>query len=669
MAIPGNKNVTIQPGYPLLTGANKMADGYNFAVEADEEARVCLLLYRKRAKEPFYEFVFDQKYRTGRIFSVFMKKLNVANLEYNFKINDKIQLDPCAFAISGREQFGAAWDADPHKVRCGFLPEEPFDWSGEGEKDQEVSEKSLCVDYENMILYKVHVRGYTKQMKLPAGKKGTFAGLTEMIPYWKELGINAVELMPAYEFLEVSREEEPEGMVSRKNKKDQVNFWGYTDGYYFAPKSAYCATKEPEKEFCQMVKAFHQAGIACIMEIYFPVKTSPLMALQALQFWKCYYHVDGFHVLGEGAPLDLIMKDGVLAGTKIMAVGMDTGALYQGNIPKHRSFAEYNLGFLQDMRRFLKSDEDMVPAVQYRIRHNPDDHGVINYITCQDGFTLNDLVSYNYKHNEANGEENNDGCSYNYSWNCGVEGQSRKVVIRHMRERQMRAAFAMMLFSQGVPMIYGGDEIGNSQDGNNNAYCQDNPVGWIDWRGLKRNASLLEFVKKAIAFRKAHPILHARGAMKEADYLGKGFPDMSFHGERAWFCNTENTSRMIGMMLCGEYAQQEDGKCDEFLYIAYNFHWEDRQMALPNLPEGMQWKKVMDTGDLTGNGFYGEEGAVFTRTVEIGPRTVVILKGVPIPKESGGTKNSKSKEKNRKPKTKSATADRRLDVNAPVASL
>lgn len=244
---------------------------------------------------------------------------------------------------------------------------------------------------------------------------------------------------------------------------------------------------------------------------------------------------------------------------------------------------------------------------------------MINYITCQDGFTLNDLVSYNYKHNEANGEGNNDGCSYNYSWNCGIEGPSRKQWIRQMRERQMRAAFAMLLFSQGVPMIYGGDEIGNSQEGNNNAYCQDNPIGWIDWRGLRKNASMLAFVKKTVALRKAHPVLHMNESMKEADYLGKGFPDLSFHGERAWFCNMENTSRMIGMMLCGEYARQADGTGDDFLYVGFNFHWETRSMALPNLPEGMEWKKVMDTGDLTCDGFYGENGQVYERSVEVGP--------------------------------------------------
>ena len=434
--IPGNKSVVVTYGYPLLLGVTQMADGYNFAVEAEEDSEVYLLLYRKRGREPFYELLLDEKYRTGRIFSVFMKKLNVTNLEYNFKINGEIYLDPCASRISGREHFGAAWEEDPHKVRCGFWSGNGYDWG---------DEKAPETDFGDMILYKVHVRGYTRQAKLPTGLRGTFSGLVQMIPYWQELGINTVELMPAYEFMEVVPPKEPDGLVSQKGKKDEVNYWGYGNGLYFAPKSAYCATRDPHREFCDMIRAFHKAGIGCIMEMYFPAEVNPLMALRAVQFWKQNYHVDGFHILGEGAPLDLIMKDGLLAGTKIMAEGMDTAALYKNRRPGKRCFAEYNLGFLQDMRRFLKSDEDMVPAVQYRIRHNPDDHGVINYITCQDGFTLNDLVSYNYKHNEANGEGNNDGCSYNYSWNCGIEGPSRKQWIRQMRERQMRAAFSLSL--------------------------------------------------------------------------------------------------------------------------------------------------------------------------------------------------------------------------------
>jgi glycogen operon protein len=273
----------------------------------------------------------------------------------------------------------------------------------------------------------------------------------------------------------------------------------------------------------------------------------------------------------------------------------------------------------------------MVEKAMWHIRSNHNDHAVVNYIVGHDGFTLNDLVSYNYRHNEENGEENRDGSSYNYSWNCGVEGPTRKQSVKRIRERQMRNAIFMLLLSQGVPLLYGGDEIGNSQEGNNNAWCQDNPIGWIDWKGLKKNEALLKFVKKAIAFRKAHPILHTAKEMKESDYLAKGFPDISFHGERAWYVNRENTSRLFGVMYYGAYSgREETGQTpaqEDFVYVAYNFHWEKRSLALPNLPEGLCWEKIADTGETAPEGCFYEKGRIYHKSVETGPRTIVVLVG------------------------------------------
>ena len=362
-----------------------------------------------------------------------------------------------------------------------------------------------------------------------------------MIPYWKELGVNTLELMPAYEFPEVpsvKQEGEKEYITDRK-ENDRVNYWGYASGYYLSPKRAYCAEDNVQNEVRDFVKALHKAGMECIMEFYFPGETNPFAALRALQFWKTYYHIDGFHIQGEGVPAELILRDGILSDTKIMMPGYDFSGFYGGKEPKRRVLAEYNRSFLEDMRRFLKSDEGMAEGASWHVRRNSNYNGVVNFMTCQDGFTLYDLVSYNYKHNEENGENNEDGSSYNYSWNCGIEGNTRKLAVRQMRERQMRNAFLMMTLSQGVPMIYAGDETGNSQEGNNNAWCQDNPVGWTDWKGLKRNDSLFQFVKNALAFRAAHPILHMPKELKGIDYLAKGFPDISFHGERAWYVSYE----------------------------------------------------------------------------------------------------------------------------------
>ena len=337
--------------------------------------------------------------------------------------------------------------------------------------------------------------------------------------------------------------------------------------------------------------------------------------------------MDGFHLSGEGVPMKLILRDKLLADTKLMFPGVDMDSAFYGEPHLYRNVAEYNDSFQRDMRRFLKSDEDTIQGAAYYIKRNPDDHSAVNYMTSQDGFTLMDLVSYNYKHNEANGEDNNDGSSYNFSWNCGVEGPSRKTAVRQMREKQVRNAFLFMLLSQGVPMLYGGDEFGNSQEGNNNAYCQDNAVGWIDWKSYRKNIGIYQFVKAAIAFRKAHPILHIDKELRGVDYKTKGCPDISFHGERAWYLNTDNTCRLLGVMYCGAYAKREDGTKDDFIYVGYNLHWETRKIALPNLPGGIKWKKAADTSDMSGCGFYEEMQEQDEKTIEIPPRTIVVLVG------------------------------------------
>lgn len=617
--MPSHKITRIEKGFPIFLGANKIRNGYNFALEVQKGIEASLVLYRKRAKQPTQEIPLTEEYRSGEIRSIFLPDFPAEEYEYNYRINGKIVQDPCTYAIHGRERFGVLpKEGDEHRIRCGFLKEEFYDWEGDD---------GLDVPYQDMILYKVHVRGYTKQYKLPAKEKGTFAGLGEMIPYWKDLGINAVELMPAYEFFEILPEEEKTGMVTEKRREGKVNFWGYMPGYYFAPKSAYCATDNPQREFCDFIKKLHKAGIACIMEMYFPAEINGVIALRTLQFWKLYYHVDGFHLSGEGVPMKLILRDKLLADTKLMFPGVDMDSAFHGEPHLYRNVAEYNDSFQRDMRRFLKSDEDTIQGAAYYIKRNPDDHSAVNYMTSQDGFTLMDLVSYNYKHNEANGEDNNDGSSYNFSWNCGVEGPSRKTAVRQMREKQVRNAFLFMLLSQGIPMLYGGDEFGNSQEGNNNAYCQDNAVGWIDWKSYRKNIGIYQFVKAAIAFRKAHPILHIDKELRGVDYKTKGCPDISFHGERAWYLNTDNTCRLLGVMYCGAYAKREDGTKDDFIYVGYNLHWETRKIALPNLPGGIKWKKAADTSDMSGCGFYEEMQEQDEKTIEIPPRTIVVLVG------------------------------------------
>ncbi len=606
-------------GNPLLMGACRVPEGYQFTVEAPEEAEVSLLLYGEEEKKPRMEISLDGEYAVGNVRTVLLPGFSPRGMAYNFKINGEIRTDPWAFRLLGTEKFGKSFPEDPHQIRCGFFPEEPLDWEGDVSPD---------ISFDSCILYKIHVRGYTMQRKMSPSQKGTFSGLIQMIPYWQELGINALELMPACEFPETGSPGTSSGLIRYRRREERVNYWGYVPGYYFAPKRSYCAGKEPEKEFASFVRALHQAGIACIMEMFFPEHISPMLSLRALQFWKLYYHVDGFHLTGQGVNRELILRDPVIAGSFLLLDGdIPAGEIYGNRAPVRRTLARYSPGFMQDMRRFIKSDEGMVASAGWHMRENSPFYGVVNYLASQNGFTLYDAVSYNYRHNEANGEDNRDGMSSNYSWNCGVEGPTRKVSVKRLREQQLRNAFFLLLLSQGVPMIYGGDEFGNSQQGNNNAWCQDNPLGWVDWKAEVKNKSLLSFVKEAIAFRKAHPALHQSRELTGGDPKGTGIPDISFHGEFAWYLNQDNDSRLLGVMINGSYAQREDGTPDDFLFIACNFHWEKRKVALPALPGERVWRKAADTADWKGDSCFGISPEICEKQLEILPRAVVVLLG------------------------------------------
>lgn len=615
------KERQIKTGVPELLGVTKRNGGYNFAVEAPMNAQVSLLLYRKGETRPENEILLTQKYRTGEVVSVFIPRLSGRNYEYNYKVNDVIVQDPYARKIVGRRKFGEPVDPlDVHRVRCGFWDGKEEEWS---ESDRE------SIPYEDMILYKVHVRGYTKSPRLKGRFRGTFRGLQERIPYWKDLGINTIELMPAYEFWEVPVPAALENgkTVRTRQGKGGLNFWGYIDGYYFAPKASYAASSNPIQEFQELVAKLHEAGIDLIMEFYFSKMVNPMTVLDVLHFWKQAYHVDGFHLLGDGVWTDLVLRDPLLRKTKVIVAGYNSYEVYPDGAPKVRSAAISHFEFEQVMRRLLKSDEDMMGRAVQLIRENPDTHGVINYMASQDGFTMMDMVSYDYRHNEENGENNRDGSSYNYSWNCGVEGPTRRKAVRQLRMQQLKNAFLLLLLSQGTPMIYGGDEFGNSQDGNNNAYCQDNPTGWVDWGAFRKNEKLYQFVKEALAFRRRHPILHCKEKFQGNDYLSCGFPDISFHGQRAWYCNMENTCRSVGIMYCGAYVDKEPAK---FLYVAYNFHWESQEFALPNVPKDVNWYLAADTSDTEGSGFLPEGEEVLLkerRTFEVKPRRILVLLG------------------------------------------
>ena len=609
--MPSSK-LHIVPGNPEILGATVSGTTCNFALEAREDAAVSLLLYENHMKEPTAVFELGEDYRTGSVFSAEVSSFDPSSFDYNFLLNGKVVIDPCARKIVGRERFGVAPSPeDPHEVRCGFLREGSFSWNGE---------KAVQKDFSNMVLYKLHVRGYTKtNIAIPAKERGTFAGLGRMISYLVDLGVNAVELMPCYEFAECPTSPSSGEMVNVKAASGKINFWGYGPGNYFAPKASYAATRDASLEVCSLVKAMHQAGIAVLMEFFFPNGIDPKTALSALHFWRLTYHVDGFHLLGDPLVASLAVKDALLSDTVLFAPLEFPPEDIIRKIPS-RTYGVYHSAFLEDMRRFLKSDEGLVDSVRYRFSRWDKNFGTVNYMAFQDGFTLLDMVSYNYRHNEDNGEGGQDGSSANYSWNCGVEGPTRKASIRALRQVQLRNAFALTILSRGIPLIYAGDEFGNSQKGNNNAYCQDNALGWVDWKGSGRFDWLRDFVKQLIAFRKAHPILRMNVG-EERSYGGRGFPSISFHGERAWFCNNESSSRLLGILYAGSCAGEE-----EYLYLAFNFYWEEKDIALPTLGKGDIWRVLMCTSQKE-PWHHDEEEGKFEKQFPVPPRSIMILAG------------------------------------------
>jgi len=611
---------TIREGNYEKLGVQKKDDAVIFTFEGEKEENCSILFYGKKA-EPVCKILVPEEYCRGSVRSVAVTGKLWKNLRYNYEINGKIITDTYATRIIGREKWNDKTRSEKDYFICGGAYPQAFDW--ENDRQPEIKRQQ-------MVMYKLHVRGFSMEdTSCPRKERGTFRAITDKIPYLKKLGITTIELMPAYEFEEqvipkktvlpdyLKWESHGEDLIKPESVQpvEKINYWGYVPGNYFAPKASYSSSADAASEFRELVHTLHENGMECVMEFYFAPGMNQNVILDALRFWVREYHVDGFHLMGDGVHQKVLEQDPILYGTKKMFSEI------AGNADTENMLAEYNAGFKQDMRRFLKSDEGMISGAEFHVRRNTGSFGTINYMANQDGFTLYDTVAYNYRHNEANGEDNRDGSEFNYSWNCGIEGATRKQAIRKMREQQMRNAFLMLLLSQGTPMIYGGDEFANSQAGNNNAWCQDNAVGWTDWKNAKKQENLSSFVKEAIAFRKKHPILHMPQEMRGVDYMAKGFPDISVHGERAWFLNRDNTSRLLGVMYCGSYAENENGN----IYIGMNFHWEKRNIALPNLPDGLGWKKVADTSGQTPEQWFGEYEETYKKSIKINPRTIVVL--------------------------------------------
>lgn len=597
--------VKVAKGNGLPLGVSKVGrNQWQFSVAMERGKKYNLLLFRTGEKQAVYSLPLNQEYLVGGIYSVIIGWKDSNITEYCYQVDKKLYLDPYARQLVGSENFGKANDTEERCVRCRLM-----------EQGKVVSEP-LHVPFHELILYRLHVRGYTMHASSKVKNRGTYKGLEEKIPYLNQLGVNGIVLLPCYEFDEQFIGEERESgpraafldytkpITEEQEKKQEfpkVNFWGYTKrNCYFAPKASYASnSNQPIREMKHMVKKMHDNGISVFMEIYFSDNINQTLILDCLRYWVSEYGIDGFKINTEVVNSQLIAKDPLLARTKLLTTYWNTADFYsEYEKLEEKTLAEYNDGFMVDCRRFLKSDEGQINAFLGRMRKNPNQQAVINYISNTDGFTLMDLVSYDVKHNDANGEQSMDGTEYNYSWNCGWEGPTRKKQIARLRLRQIKNALIFLMLSQGVPMLLAGDEFGNTQKGNNNAYCQDNEIGWVTWNKQVMNQRILAFTKKLIALRKDHPVFRPKNELRGMDYIACGCPDISFHGTKPWYPDLSNYSRVIGVMLYGKYAPLSVRTSDKSFYIAYNMHWEEHKFELPVLPKNKKWKVIVDTNEL-----------------------------------------------------------------------
>jgi glycogen operon protein len=560
----------------------------------------------------------------------------------------KILSDPYAKALGGRNTWmnPPNWDdIYPYRSRLAF---EDFDWE---------NDRPLEIPIEDLVIYEMHVRSFTSHPSSGVRNPGTFGAIREKIAYLKELGVNCIELMPIYEFDEWEnsrRHPETGELLVNYWGYSTVNFFSPKAGYAATGKFGMqvdefkTLVKELHRKgieifldvvFNHTAEGDHRGHTISFRGIdnktyymltpdgyYFNFSgtgntlncNNPIvrnMVLDCLRYWASEYHVDGFRfdlasILGRdpfGYPLsnppllESLACDPILAKCKLIAEAWDAGGLYQvGSFPAYGRWAEWNGKYRDAVRKFLKSDLGMVGEISQRIQGSPDLYYLrgptasINFITCHDGFTLYDLFSYNYKHNEANGENNNDGANDNNSWNCGWEGETDDPEINSLRHRQIKNALTILMISQGVPMTLMGDEMGKTQHGNNNTYCHDNESNWLDWNLLRKNADLFRYTKQIIHFRLAHPVLRSRYHFQNRDCIGSGYPDISFHGTKAWYADWSGTSRVFAFLLCGKHAKQGTFQ-DDYIYVAMNMYWEDLDFELPRLPEGMRWHVFANT--------------------------------------------------------------------------
>lgn len=648
----------VKPGKYLRNGATIVEGGVNFTIHSNGATSCNLCLFHRYEDEPFAILPFPEAYRIGNMYSMVVYGLDPKEFEYAYQFDgeydvqkglifDKTKyiLDPYARAVSDQGTWGGRRSQKEHFYKARVVAdEENYDWGYFVQPNLEPKD---------MIIYEMHVRGFTmdKSSGVEVGHRGTFEGIKEKIPYLLELGVNAVELMPIFEFDELEDVREYDG-------EKLYNYWGYSPVCFFAPNTAYASKREYNMEgteLRELIRELNRNGIEVILDVvfnhtaegnekgpFFSFKgidnniyymltpdgkyynfsgcgnvmncNHPIVQqfiLECLRHWVVSYRVDGFRfdlasIMGrneDGSPmskpplLQSLAFDPILGKVKLIAEAWDAGGLYQvGSFPAWNRWAEWNGRYRDDMRCFLKGDYGMAQAAINRItgsldlygKENRGENATVNFLNCHDGFTLYDMYAYNYKHNEKNGWDNTDGANDNNSWNCGVEGETNDPEVLKLRNRLRKNAFAILMCSRGSAMFLAGDEFCNTQFGNNNAYCQDNLVSWLDWTRKEQYNEMFEFCKFMIHFRKAHPILRGRSGPS-----GCGFPEVTVHNNGvAWNSECKPDTRTIGIMFAG---RTEENIEDDIIYIGVNAFWEDQSVQLPKLPLGRKWRVIMNT--------------------------------------------------------------------------
>lgn len=676
----------IRPGFFRMYGACVASNGVSFTINSHGATRCTLLLFKPQASKPYARIPFPDSYRIGDTYSMLVFDIKPDEFEYAFSFDgpyepakgllfneENVILDPYSRAVTGQRKWGEKPEGGKDFEYRARVVKSNFDWG---------NIKQLEQPFEDLVIYETHVRGYTKDKSSGVSAPGTFAGLKDKIPYLKDLGINAVELMPIFEFDEMESARVVDGV-------QLYNYWGYNTVSFFAPNTSYAFNEEHNHEgdeLKSLIKALKENGIEVILDVVFnhtaegnemgpcfsfkgidnnvyymltpdahyynfsgcgnvmncnhPVVRS--FIIDCLRHWAIEYRVDGFRfdlasILGRdqnGAPmanppiLESLAFDPVLGKMKLIAEAWDAGGLYQvGSFPSWNRWAEWNGRYRDDMRSFLKGDDGMAGNAITRITgsrdlYSPESRGhkaSVNFMTCHDGFTLYDLYSYNEKHNEKNGWNNTDGDNNGHSWNCGAEGETDDPNVNGLRRRLIKNAFAALLCSRGPAMFFAGDEFCNTQFGNNNAYCQDNIISWLDWSRLDEFKEIHDFVRHMIQFRKEHPILRKMTKPSSCQ-----FPEISVHNGTPFNASTDYKTKLIGIMYAG---RNEEDTEDDIVFYCMNAYWEPLVMQLPVLPNGKHWHVDTNTNAeyFDGEDFTAKTELLGVNTIRVPARTTIIL--------------------------------------------